>query len=80
MKKLGVFLLSIGLLFNLSSPAQALPTSGPGDRIHGIDISKWQHPYGKSINFVKMAKAGISFVMIKGGDGHDPADATALNI
>ncbi len=77
MKKLLVLLLSLGLLTNLTSPASALPTSGPGNRIHGLDISKWQHPYGKPINFTKMAKAGISFVMIKGGDGHDPSDATA---
>ena len=77
MKKLLILLLSLGLLTNLTSPASAMPTSGPGNRIHGLDISKWQHPYGKPINFTKMAKAGISFVMIKGGDGHDPSDATA---
>jgi len=78
MKKLGIALLSFGLLLNVTSPAQALSTSGPGNRIHGLDISKWQHPNGKAINFTKMAQAGVSFVMIKGGDGHDPSDATAF--
>jgi GH25 family lysozyme M1 (1,4-beta-N-acetylmuramidase) len=78
MKKVLVVVLSLGLLINLSSPARALPTTGPGNRIHGLDISKWQHPNGKPINFTKMAAAGISFVMIKGGDGHDPADALAF--
>ena len=80
MKKISIYALAIGLLINLtySTNANALATSGPGNRIHGLDISKWQHPYGKPINFTKMAKAGISFVMIKGGDGHDPEDATAF--
>ena len=54
-----------------------LVTSGPGNRIHGVDISKWQHPYGKPINFVKMAKTGVRFVMIKGSDSQSTADAEA---
>ena len=54
-----------------------LVTSGPGNRIHGVDISKWQHPYDKPINFTKMAKAGIRFVMIKGSDSQPTADLTA---
>lgn len=54
-----------------------LVTAGPGNRIHGVDISKWQHPYDKPINFAKMAKAGIRFVMIKGSDSQAPADALA---
>ena len=54
-----------------------LVTSGPGNRIHGVDISKWQHPYGKPINFVKMAKTGVRFVMIKGSDSQSKADAEA---
>ena len=54
-----------------------LVTAGPGNRIHGVDISKWQHPYDKPINFAKMAKAGVRFVMIKGSDSQAPADAIA---
>lgn len=54
-----------------------LVTAGPGNRIHGVDISKWQHPYDKPIDFAKMAKAGIRFVMIKGSDSQAPADALA---
>jgi len=51
---------------------------GPGSRIHGIDISRWQHPNGKNIDFKKMYKAGIRFVLIKGSDALDAADTTAL--
>lgn len=54
-----------------------LVTAGPGNRIHGVDISKWQHPYDKPINFVKMAKTGVRFVMIKGSDSQAPADLIA---
>jgi len=54
-----------------------LVTAGPGKRIHGVDISKWQHPYGKPINFTKMASAGVRFVIIKGSDSQPTADAEA---
>ena len=54
-----------------------LVTAGPGKRIHGVDISKWQHPYGKPINFAKMASAGVRFVIIKGSDSQPTADAEA---
>jgi GH25 family lysozyme M1 (1,4-beta-N-acetylmuramidase) len=54
-----------------------LVTAGPGNRIHGVDISKWQHPNDKPINFEKMAKAGVRFVIIKGSDSQAPADALA---
>jgi GH25 family lysozyme M1 (1,4-beta-N-acetylmuramidase) len=54
-----------------------LVTAGPGNRIHGVDISKWQHPHDKPINFEKMAKAGVRFVIIKGSDSQVPADALA---
>jgi GH25 family lysozyme M1 (1,4-beta-N-acetylmuramidase) len=54
-----------------------LVTTGPGNRIHGVDISKWQHPYDKPINFAKMAKAGVRFVIIKGSDSQVPADVLA---
>jgi GH25 family lysozyme M1 (1,4-beta-N-acetylmuramidase) len=61
------------------SPASAkdLNLNGPGGRIHGADISRWQHPDGKPINFVKMHDAGVSFVMIKASDSRDDADQLA---
>jgi GH25 family lysozyme M1 (1,4-beta-N-acetylmuramidase) len=52
-------------------------TAGPGNRIHGVDISRWQHPYDKPINFTKMASAGVRFVIIKGSDSQALADAMA---
>jgi GH25 family lysozyme M1 (1,4-beta-N-acetylmuramidase) len=54
-----------------------LVTAGPGNRIHGVDISKWQHPYDKPINFTKMADAGVRFVMIKGSDSQYASDLVA---
>ena len=60
------------------SSAYALTSSGPGARIHGIDISKWQHPNGAAIDFQKMYSAGVRFVWIKGADSQDTADAQAL--
>ena len=51
---------------------------GPGGRIHGADISRWQHPNGALINFEKMQQAGVRFVMIKASDTRDEADALAL--
>ena len=59
-----------------SAPA-SLVSTGPGARIHGADISRWQHPNEKTINFTKMAESGVRFVFIKGSDGHDPADSQA---
>ena len=51
---------------------------GPGRRIHGSDVSRWQHPNDAPINFVKKYKAGLRFVMIKASDSRDDADALAL--
>lgn len=51
---------------------------GPGGRIHGADISRWQHPNNAQIDFAKMYKAGVRFVMIKASDTRDDADALAL--
>ncbi len=62
-----------------SDPASLIASTGPGGRIHGMDISRWQHPDGKSIDFVKMYGAGIRFVMIKASDTRDLADAQALS-
>lgn len=51
--------------------------SGPGVRIYGSDISRWQHPNDQPINFKKMYKAGMRFVMIKASDTRDDSDALA---
>jgi lysozyme len=51
---------------------------GPGGRIHGADISRWQHPNDAQIDFEKMHSAGVRFVMIKASDTRDDADKLAL--
>ncbi|CAB5240632.1 unannotated protein [freshwater metagenome] len=58
-----------------ASPITTVDLQGPGARIHGADISRWQHPNGRSIDFAKMYQAGIRFVMIKASDTRDDADA-----
>ena len=59
-------------------PALVIGQLGPGGRIHGADISRWQHPNDKAIDFVKMYEAGIRFVMIKASDTRDDADTLSL--
>lgn len=61
-----------------ADPALVIEQLGPGDRIHGADISRWQHPNDRAIDFAKMYSAGIRFVMIKASDTRDTADAQAL--
>jgi len=61
-----------------ADPALVISASGPGGRIHGADISRWQHPNDKVIDFVKMYDAGLRFVMIKASDTRDDADALTL--
>ena len=61
-----------------TAPVIAVEALGPGGRIHGVDISRWQHPYGKLIDFTKMYSAGIRFAMIKASDTRDEADALSL--
>ena len=63
---------------SVTDPVIAVEALGPGGRIHGVDISRWQHPYGKLIDFEKMYAAGIRFAMIKVSDTRDDADALAL--
>lgn len=63
---------------NSADPAALIAEEGPGGRIHGMDISKWQHPGDAPIDFVKMYNAGIRFVMIKSSDTRDTSDAQAL--
>jgi GH25 family lysozyme M1 (1,4-beta-N-acetylmuramidase) len=59
-------------------PALIVEALGPGGRIHGVDISRWQHPNDARIDFSKMYSAGIRFAMIKASDTRDEADALAL--
>ena len=79
---LAVLASTIFLAFSLQSISAASATDlnliGPGGRIHGADISRWQHPNDKPIDFVKMHEAGVSFVMIKASDTRDDADLLAV--
>lgn len=70
--------LNIDVAPQISTPDQLIALTGPGGRIHGTDVSRWQHPGDKPIDFVKMYNAGIRFVMIKASDTRDEADALAL--
>jgi len=54
----------LSLSFQSIARATDLSATGPGGKIAGIDISRWQHPDDRAIDFVKMHAAGISFVMI----------------
>ena len=82
MRRLSPFLIAIVFAsFNFhTTPSHAaeLKFSGPGGKIHGADISRWQHPNGKPINFTKMRSAGIDFVIIKASDSRDDADQLAV--
>ena len=49
--------------------------AGPGRRIWGADISRWQHIDGYSIDFEKMADANLAFVIVKASDGRFEEDA-----
>jgi GH25 family lysozyme M1 (1,4-beta-N-acetylmuramidase) len=68
----------LSLSFQSIAQATDLAASGPGGKIAGIDISRWQHPDDRAIDFVKMHAAGISFVMIKGSDPRDAADQLSV--
>jgi len=61
-----------------TDPVIAVEALGPGGRIHGADISMWQHPNDKPIDFAKMYSAGVRFVMIKASDTRDDSDALSL--
>jgi GH25 family lysozyme M1 (1,4-beta-N-acetylmuramidase) len=61
-----------------ASSVAVIDQFGPGGRIHGADISRWQHPNDAPINFEKMYGAGIRFVIIKASDTRDDSDALAL--
>lgn len=59
-------------------PALFIDLLGPGGRIHGADISRWQHPNDKAIDFTKMYAAGVRFVFIKASDTRDAADQLSV--
>ena len=61
-----------------ADPAQFIDLLGPGGRIHGADVSRWQHPNDKPIDFVKMYEAGMRFVFIKASDTRESADLLAV--
>jgi lysozyme len=60
-----------------TDPSLLIALGGPGGRVHGVDISRWQHPGDKLIDFTKMYNAGVRFVMIKASDGKDKSDIDA---
>lgn len=80
MKKIIFLALSIALTSINIHPLAAddLGLIGPGERLHGADVSRWQHPNDKPINFKKMHDAGLSFVMIKASDTRYDSDRLAL--
>ena len=59
-------------------PALFIDLLGPGGRIHGADISRWQHPNDAQIDFAKMYAAGVRFVFIKASDTRDAADQLSV--
>ena len=61
--------------FKLFSPPK-LPLVGPGNRLLGADLSRWQHS-ARAINFAVMKKAGMSFVILKASDGWASEDHIA---
>ncbi len=64
--------------FSNADQAQFIDLKGPGGRIHGADISRWQHPNDKPIDFVKKYEAGMRFVFIKASDTRETADRLAV--
>jgi lysozyme len=65
------------LLTKIPIGTLVIDQSGPGGRILGADISRWQHKGTTPIDFGKMYSTGTRFVMIKASDTHDAADADA---
>ncbi len=49
--------------------APLIEAFGPGARILGSDVSRWQHPGNAPINFQQMYNSGVRFVFIKASDG-----------
>ena len=49
-----------------------------GGRIQGSDISRWQHPNDKLIDFKMMFESGMRFVLIKASDAQEAADIETM--
>ena len=49
-----------------------------GGRIQGSDISRWQHPSDKLIDFKMMFESGMRFVLIKASDAQEAADIETM--
>jgi GH25 family lysozyme M1 (1,4-beta-N-acetylmuramidase) len=49
--------------------APLIESFGPGARILGADISRWQHPGNAPINFTQMYNSGVRFIFVKASDG-----------
>ena len=64
--------------FSDADQAKFIDLKGPGGRIHGTDVSRWQHPNDKPIDFVKKYEAGMRFVFIKASDTRETADRLAV--
>jgi GH25 family lysozyme M1 (1,4-beta-N-acetylmuramidase) len=52
-------------------------TAGPGSRILGVDLSRWQS-FGEDLDFNRMAASGVAYAFIKGSDGLASEDALAV--
>ena len=54
-----------------------LAAAGPGSRILGVDLSRWQN-IGEALDFNRMAAAGVAYAFIKGSDGLASEDVLAI--
>lgn len=54
-----------------------LASVGPGSRILGVDLSRWQSS-GEPLDFNRMAASGVAYAFIKGSDGLASEDALAV--
>jgi GH25 family lysozyme M1 (1,4-beta-N-acetylmuramidase) len=43
--------------------------SARADALQGVDVARWQHPNGESINWTRVAKSGVQFAAIKTTEG-----------
>jgi lysozyme len=62
---------SLGPLIGQTAIADSpstIATSGPGGRIFGLDISRYQHTKGQPVDFAKMYSSGVRFLWINGGN------------
>ena len=53
----------------ISHVAVVAPPPPPTPKAHGIDISSWQHPGGRPIDWKLVAEDGVTFVMVKASQG-----------